>query len=201
MPRLLPRRLLLLFPLLALSLALAAPARACSLDGVPSISVNGHLAGITGGTATQATLAYWAPFTLPAAAPGDTLRLREDLSNVRRSLPAQALAAPFRWRFGDGTGAQGDAVVHRYTRRGWYQITVSYLQPALHRWIVFDRAQLQIVAAGDLWRTNLRYYLAQDAQVVLRGILWAIAAALLAWCGWKMRTGVRRQSGRHVDRR
>jgi hypothetical protein len=171
---------------IALALLLPyAPVRACSLDGVPSLSVNGHLASLTEGAVSPASAAYWARFTLLAAAPGNTLHLQEDLANVRRSLSAAALATPFRWAFGDGASAQGYEVAHRYPRRGWYRITVSYLWPGMRRWIVFDSAQLQIVAPGDLWRANLRYYLAQDSQVGLRFALWGLAAALLVWLGWK----------------
>jgi hypothetical protein len=181
------RRLMIICWVMLTVLLYGLPAEACSLDGVPSLSANGHLAGLTKDPPTQATLAHWARFTLPAAAPGDALRLTEDLSNLRRSLPVAALARPFRWSFGDGTSAQGYAVVHRYARQGWYRIMVSALLPGLHNPIVFDSARLQIVAANDLWRANLRYYLAQDAQAVLRFALWSGGLLLVGWFLWKRR--------------
>lgn len=169
----------------ALMLASARSTQACSLDGVASLSVNGNLAGLTNGPATRSTLAHWAPFTLIAAAPGDTLHLREDIGNVRRSIPGEALKAPFYWTFGDGTTATGQTATHRYTRTGWYKITVAYYRAANRTWVTFDDAQMQIVSAGSLWRANLGYYARQDAQVAIRWIIWLAVAGLGGLVVWR----------------
>ncbi|MDB5074467.1 MAG: hypothetical protein JWO42_646, partial [Chloroflexi bacterium] len=63
-----------------LLLAPTEAARACSLDGIASLSANGNTASLNGDSPNATTLAYWAPFTLIAAAPGDTLHLSENLN-------------------------------------------------------------------------------------------------------------------------
>lgn len=167
-----------------LLLAAAPAARACSLDGIASLSANGNTASLTGGAATASTLAYWAPFTLLAAAPGDTLRLSEDLGKIRKSLPPEAFKAPFRWTFGDGTVAEGQTAEHRYSRLGTYKITVSYYWPAQHRWIQFDSAEQQIVAAGDLWKVNFGYYLGKVLLLATKAIVWLAAIVLVGAALW-----------------
>ena len=122
----------LLFWMFAVLLSVLRPlgANACSIDGIASIAANGNMASLTGGTPTAATIRYWAPFTLIAAAPGDTLHMSEDIAKLLNTLPRQALTTPFRWDFGDGAAARGNAAAHRYAQEGWYQISVSYYLPA-----------------------------------------------------------------------
>jgi hypothetical protein len=166
--------------------------RACTLDGIASLSVDGVTASLTSGRPTQATLASWAPFTLLTQGSGDPLHLAEDLGKVRQSLPAAALRLPFRWTFGDGAVAYGYAVTHRYARPGRYTITVSYEWPAQGRWVVFDTAEQPIVAAGDVWRANLGYYLDKAALFALRAAVWGVALVVLGAAVWGR---VRRQRG------
>ncbi len=97
-----------------------ATARACSIDGIVSLSANGNLANLTDGAATRANIAHWAPFSFIAAAVGDTLHLREDLGELHRTLPESAFKTPFRWSFGDGAVATGWSPSHRYSRLGAY---------------------------------------------------------------------------------
>jgi PKD domain len=123
-------------------------ARACSLDGIASLSVNGNVASINAGQATASTFRYWAPFTLLAVAPGDTSRFSENLSNVRLSIPKESASLPFRWSFGDGTTAIGQSVTHRYARIGWYRLTVQYYWPSHRQWLEFDSAEQHVVPQG-----------------------------------------------------
>jgi hypothetical protein len=178
-----------LFALVCLvALAPAQIARACSLDGVASISVNGNLASITSGTPNKSNLAYWAPFTLIAVAPRDTLTFAENLSNVVRSLPASAMQRPFRWNFGNGATVYGrTAVQYHYATLGWHKITVSYFWLARKQWIAFDSAQIQVVPPGSLWRANLRYTLEHAFETAVRVIVWGLAAALVGLAIWRWR--------------
>ena len=166
--------------LLAVALALhASPVRACSIDGMPSLSANGALADLAAVRPFGQDLAVWAPFVLQAATPGALLRLREDLGNLKRSLPARALTAPFRWDFGDGAETAGFATTHRYARAGSYRIVVSYREPRSARWIVFDSARIGIVPPGNLFRANLPSTIHRYTQDALRIAVWAGACALL----------------------
>jgi hypothetical protein len=171
---------------LALLLGLASSAFACTLDGIASLSVNGVLANLTSGRPTQANSGYWAPFTMLAQGSGHTLQLSEDLSKVAQSLPPALLNPPFRWSFGDGATAYGHTVQHTYAQPGWYKITVSYDWKARHQWVVFDSAEQQIVASGDVWKTHLGYYLDTVLQVALNGIIWIIAALIVAAMLWEL---------------
>ena len=56
--------------------------------------------------------------------------MSEDIAKLLNTLPRQALTTPFRWDFGDGAAARGNAAAHRYAQEGWYQISVSYYLPA-----------------------------------------------------------------------
>lgn len=178
---------------LALLLILLRPSGvgACSIDGIASIVANGNMASLTGGRPTAATIRYWAPFTLIAAAPGDTLRVSEDIAKLLNTLPREAFANPFRWEFGDGAAARGNDAAHRYAREGWYRISVSYNLPARNRWIEFDRAEQQIVPAGALLQENLGYYIGKGFMIATKVLAWASVAGLLAgglWL-WLWRTG------------
>ena len=75
---------------------LVPTARACSIDGVASISVNGHMASLTTTKPTSATLAYWSSFSLLAATPCDALHYAENLANVSLSIPKASAALPFK---------------------------------------------------------------------------------------------------------
>jgi PKD domain len=155
-------------------------ARACSLDGVASLSANGTMASLNGDSATASTLKYWAPFSLLAAAPGDRLRLAENLSNVRKSIPAQSARLPFTWTFGDGVTAIGQTVSHSYARTGWYRIAVRYYWPAHRQWVEFDSAEQHIVPQGDLLRANIGYYAGNVILTIVRVAIWATLLGVLA---------------------
>lgn len=148
------------------------------------MAMNGTTAGLTEGTPSSADAARWAPFTLLAAAPGDTLHLSEDLAKVRNSLPAQMLRTPFRWLFDDGGSAQGYTVTHTFRQLGWHRITVQYFYPARNEWIAFDSARLHIVSSGTLFWTNLPHYASAIVLLVLRAVVWIVlgivALALVA---------------------
>ena len=165
--------------LCVVALSTPAAARACSLDGIASISMNGTTASLTQGTPSPADATHWAPFSLLAAAPGDTLHLSENLSKVRNSLSAAMLRTPFRWIFDDGAVAQGYTVAHRFSTLGWHKITVDYFYPARRQWITFDSAQLHIVPAGSLFWTNLPHYASKVLLVIMRAIVWALLGTVM----------------------
>jgi hypothetical protein len=165
--------------------ATISSAVACTLDGIASLSVNGATAGLTSGRPTRANAGYWAPFTLVAEGAGSSLQFSEDLQKVAQSLPPSILALPFRWDFGDGAVASGHTVQHTYARPGWYKITVSYDWQARHQWVVFDSAEQQIVASGDVWKAHLGRYLDSALQMALNGVIWLIVAAVVGAMIWE----------------
>jgi hypothetical protein len=187
-----------LVPLLLelLWLSSAGAAAACSLDGIASLSVNGTVATLTSDTATAATISFWAPFSLLAAAPGDRLRLSENMANVSRSIPREAAALPFAWSFGDGTSLVGRQAEHRYRQPGRFKITVRYYWPADHQWVVFDSAEQRIVPRSDLLKTNFGFYAGQVVLTLLRGLIWLILAVVIGLIVLeRLRPGHRRRPG------
>ncbi len=130
---------------LVLALALGGPVAACSLDGVPSLSVNNTLVRSMTAKPSRADIAIWAPFTVPAAIPaGRPVRFSERLSELKRSLPPLAFAYPWRWQFGDGATATGNTVTHTYRRPGLYRVTVWADYRAEQFWYEFDAAMIHI---------------------------------------------------------
>jgi hypothetical protein len=125
----------------------AGTARACSLDGVPSLAVNGRLVAVNTARASSASVDAWTPFMARGAYPANhPLLLKEDRAKVAQALPALAFKFPWRWHFGDGATARGAAVRHAYRRPGTYVITVdAYLVAGKQRlWFTFDRATVHI---------------------------------------------------------
>ncbi len=157
----------------------AATARACSLNGIASIAMNGTTASLTEGTPSQVDAAHWAPFTLPAAAPGDSLHLSEDVAKVGSSLSAEMLRTPFRWVFDDGAVAKGYAVTHRFKQLGWHKVTVEYYYPARRQWLTFDSAQLHIVSASALFWTNLPRLASQVLLLAMRAAFWILLGIIV----------------------
>jgi PKD domain len=141
-----------LLGLLALWFGGTSLAAACSIDGVPSLTMDGKLVTTNFGQATKDNFAYWAAFSLGSAPAGRRLAMAEDLPKVRQALSTGALSTPFSWSFGDGGAARGAAVRHRYARPGWYKVDVSYYVPAKRQWVVFDSAQVQIVSTAGTRR-------------------------------------------------
>lgn len=158
-------------------------AAACSLDGIASLSMDGVRATLTAGTASQSNARYWAPFTLLAAARGDTVRLSEDRGGVSRSLTAAQMQTPFRWIFDDGGSAAGWTVTHAFSQLGPHRFTVSYYWRTENRWVEFDSAQLQVVRAADLLRANLGYHVENIVGTflitLLRILVWGSALAIV----------------------
>src|SRR5690348_2243477 len=97
----------------------AGMARACGLDGVPSLHVNGVVAQRMTSKPSRAALAHWAPFIFPGPyRPGVALHISENVSELKRSLPADAFSHPWRWSFGDGTTGTGFTMRHTYRHSG-----------------------------------------------------------------------------------
>ena len=125
----------------------SAQAQACSIDGKPTLTVNGDAVSInTAQPTSPQTLRVWAPFVLPSA-----LRAGRGvvLAEIVKALPLtpEAYKVPWRWDFGDGSApARGTAVHHIFRRPGTYKITVSAYYPSHRIWYTFDAAQLHVNA-------------------------------------------------------
>jgi hypothetical protein len=125
----------------------AGAARACSVDGVPSLAVNGRLVAVNTAQTSSASVDTWTPFVAQGAYPANQpLLLQEDRARVAQALPALAFTFPWRWHCGDGANARGAAVRHAYRRPGTYIITVeAHLVAGPHRlWFTFDKATIHI---------------------------------------------------------
>lgn len=177
----------------ALFMVIAPAARACSLDGIASLSMNGTTASLTAGTPNAGNARFWAPFTLLAAGRGTAVLLKEDAGKVQRSLTPEMTRVAFRWSFDDGTSARGWSVSHRFLQLGWHRFTVDYYWSPSRRWIEFDSAQIQIVPPGDVLRANFAYHLENVLGTILltslRVLVWGGAAVIL---GAAMLTRVQR---------
>ena len=165
--------------LLAL-LVMTGTATACVIDNKASLFANGVQATLNPAAPPSNGAALWARFTLDkafaSAAPIHFGELRADL---QRSLAPATLAAPYRWEFGDGSGALGHTVAHRYARAGLYRLTVYGYATATHSWFPFDNALVRIVPPGQLLQANLGYYALRALDVVMSGFMWVIDALLV----------------------
>ena len=138
--------------ILALGLAAGAllnggTARACGLDGIPSLLVNGRLVDVNRALPVRGQLARWAPFVAPGVYPaGRPVTLSEIRGRVLWTLPPGAFRTPWRWTFGDGSQAQGLSTHHSYRRAGSYTIGVqAYLIDGRHSgWYVFDTILIHV---------------------------------------------------------
>jgi len=122
-------------------------ARACGVDGVPSLSVNGRVVAINAALTSNARFDSWTPFVARGAYPaGHPLLLRENRANVAGSLPPAAFKYPWRWTFGDGATARGMDTRHAYRRPGAYILSVeAYLVAGAQRqWYSFDRVTIHV---------------------------------------------------------
>jgi hypothetical protein len=154
------------------------PAVACVIDNTASAYANGVRATLT--TTGASPGALWAPFTFgQAVAAAAPVRLDESRADLLRSLDSSTVAAPYRWTFGDGTGAAlGHVVTHRYARPGLYLIGVEGFDEQTRRWFPFDKALLRVVPSGQVIQSNLGYYGLRALDVVMTAAGWVVDAAL-----------------------
>ena len=170
--------------LLFLSIVLTpSVALACAIDNVASVYANGARATLTTTAATPGAL--WAPFTFgQAVAAAAPVKLDESRADLLRSLDSATVAAPYRWTFGDGTGAAlGHVVTHRYAHPGLYLIGVEGFDGQTRRWFPFDKALLRVVPPGQVVQSNLGYYGLRALDVVMSGLGWVVDAALILLLG------------------
>ena len=128
-----------------LPVVFASTARSCTLDGVPSLTVNGYDSVINKTPPIGKDLHLWAPFIL--SFPLHTGRT-EALAEVVQRIPLrqEAYKIPWRWDFGDGTPiGRGQAVHHAYRKPGVYKILVSCYYPSHNFWSVFDALQVRVL--------------------------------------------------------
>lgn len=183
-----------------------AVASACILNSQSSLSANGYAANknfdgsSVGGTAI--------PFVFSRVyGRGQAIHFDENLTDLKKSLSATALAHPFLWRWGDGTYSIARSPSHLYRHVGTYMISVyAYQAPAGgDAWSPFDRAQMRIVPPGELLRDNLgEDFLDLFSLVVTWGIRLVLggAAALLArsfWIDWRIKRRRRTVGGEGVQ--
>jgi len=125
----------------------AEVARACGMDGVPSLSVNGRVVSINAALTSDAQFDKWTPFVARGAyASGHALTLQENNANVAQSLPPSAFKYPWRWTFGDGATARGMSARHVYRHPGSYILSVeAYLVAGAQRqWYSFDKVTIRV---------------------------------------------------------
>lgn len=133
---------------LAAIVAGSADARACAVDGVPSLRADGARVVLNAVVRTRRNGATWAPFV--CAHPfrvGHTVRFGEDLAELARSLPPEIVHGRWIWRLGDGSSAQGYTARHAYGRAGTYLVTVGVRIPG-KRIFTFDAAQVRVEPGG-----------------------------------------------------
>ncbi|HWE61925.1 MAG TPA: PKD domain-containing protein [Chloroflexota bacterium] len=125
--------------------AQAAIARACAIDGVPSLQADGTRAALNSTPRTRQNSAHWAMFVFPARfSPGAPIHFSEDLRELARTLPPEIVHGHWIWQWGDGGHTAGHVVLHRYARPGAYVVTVAVAVP--HRAaFLFDTALVRVV--------------------------------------------------------
>jgi hypothetical protein len=127
------------------------PAQACSIDGKPTLTVNGYDVVINKQVpAAGANLQLWAPFVLTF--PLHTGR-QETMAEITQAVPLPVIAfkTPWRWSFGDGSPvAHGMKVQHVFKKPGTYKVTVDAFFPpskVLKKgyWYTFDAVQVRVL--------------------------------------------------------
>lgn len=122
-------------------------AGACSVDGIPSLSVDGRLVLRNTVYTSSSAVDSWTPFIAHGLYPArHPLLFSENRAQVAAALPPTAFKVAWRWHFGDGTTARGMAVHHLYRRAGTYIVTVeAYLASGKYaQWFTFDKATLHV---------------------------------------------------------
>lgn len=129
---------------LALAL-LPSVALACARDGVPSISVDGHLA-VLNRSAHNIVLTTWSPFVFTQTVRhSQAVTLAEDNREVARALPHDVFAHPWCWDFGDHSKvAYGTRVRHTYRAAGTYRIAVYAYYAIYTAWQPFDYVTIHV---------------------------------------------------------
>ncbi len=125
----------------------AGMARACGMDGIPSLSVDGRVVAVNSALTSNARFDTWTPFVTRGAYPvGRPILLTENKANVAQSLPPEAFTHPWKWTFGDGATARGMSARHVYRRRGAYILSVqAYLVAGAQRqWYSFDKVTIHV---------------------------------------------------------
>lgn len=152
---------------------------ACVLDNLSSLAADGH-AAVRNFASPSGNLDRWAPFYFERVyGMGQAIGFAEKTSDLKKNLSSAELAHPFRWSWGDGTQTIGTNASHVYHRTGMYLINV-YAFDALQRgspWFPFDRARVQIVPAGELWRDNLVY---EVLDLIGFALTWGVRVLLAA---------------------
>ena len=98
----------------ATRMPLAGAARACVLDGVPSLRADGLAAVLNRQAPVAGTLGHWSPFVFAHVYHiGRTIRFSENVAELARTLPPEIVHGRWIWRLGDGRVQQGSAVAHR----------------------------------------------------------------------------------------
>jgi hypothetical protein len=130
----------------------AIGADACLYSNVASAYADSVLAyRVSALPGTPSGEKVWAPFAFRQIfRPGLSVRLREDMREVAKSLGPSALRWRVRWSFGDGTRAAGVNVAHSYRRAGLYKIDVQSYYDGRSRgrlgWYTFDA--IDVVVGG-----------------------------------------------------
>ena len=126
-------------------LLLPSIASACAKDGIPSVSVNGHLA-VRNTPPGRLVPASWTYFVFKQAARhGQAVTLAENNREIARALPRAYFSHPWRWAFGDKSRpAEGSRVRHVYRKPGTYRIVVSGYYPGYHAWLPFDDVTIHV---------------------------------------------------------
>jgi hypothetical protein len=86
------------------------------------------------------------------------------------------LAHPFLWQWGDGTYSIARYPTHVFHRVGTFRIAIyAYGTAEGDEWSPFDRARVQIVPAGEVWRDSLGYTVLDVIGITLH---WAVRLGL-----------------------
>lgn len=131
-------------------MALAAgPAAACTIDNVPSATVEGRTAVLYDVAPSAVVPSHYAPFILPGSF-GAGWRLRVGERSQGLSLTPRQQRAPWAWSFGDGHTARGHSVSHVYRAPGLYVLTVAALLSPHTAPFLFDRVLIQVRAPDQM---------------------------------------------------
>jgi len=152
---------------------------ACAIDNNASLYVDGVRANFT--TIAPTSTKTWAPFSVDKTfATNTTIVIREDQTDLARSLQPSMLHHAYRWTFGDGVAAVGSAGSHRYRTAGTYRLAVAGFDATTHRWVTFDSALVHVAAPGRLLQANLGYGTVGVVDVVVGVLSPLVDAALVA---------------------